>query len=211
MKKIIALLIIGLFSGSLFAQQDVQAKAALERAANIVRKSALKVVFSTTIASPAVKKSQNINGTLFLKGDKFKLLMNDAQSFFDGKTQWVYVPDSKEVTISSISSKDQTEINPLSVLSQYDGKDSKILFNQENKSAGLDVIDIYPAVKSTNEFRIIVKLSKQTGYPTSIQLFHKDGSTTTILIKSFQIVSLDNSTFTLNPKSYPGVSINDLR
>jgi len=210
MKKIAIVIIAALFSVSLFAQQDAQAKAALEKAVSIVKKSALKVVFSTTITSPASKK-QTIDGTLFLKGDKFKLLMNDAQSFFDGKTQWVYVPDNKEVTISTISSKEQEEINPLSVLSQYGGKDSKIVFNKENNATALNVIDIYPAIQSTNAFRIIVKLSKKTNYPASIQLFHKDGSTTTIIIKSFQEVSLDNSTFTFNPKSYPGVTVNDLR
>ena len=103
-------------------------------------------------------------------------------------------------------------MNPLSVLSQYNGKDTKILFSREApKSANTVVIDLYPTSKSANEFHIIVQLNKQTYAPQSLQLFSRDGTKTTVTVKSFQKISIDNKQFIFDAKAHPKVNINDLR
>jgi outer membrane lipoprotein-sorting protein len=212
MRKFILIAFLSLGATSLlFAQQDPLARAALEKTVVMMKRSAVKIVFSTTMES-AGKKRSNLSGTLVIMGNKFKVSMNGVESCFDGKTQWVYAPENNEVTISSISPKDQKQMNPLSVLSQYSGKNTKILFNREGKIAPNQVaIDLFPTAKSANEFRILVKLNKQTNALQSIQLFGRDGSKTIVLIKSFRKISADNKLFMFDSKAHPKVSVNDLR
>ena len=103
-------------------------------------------------------------------------------------------------------------MNPLSVLSQYSGKDTKIIVSREGQVAANQVaIDLFPTAKSANEFRILVKIDKRTNAPQSLQLYDRDGSKTTVLIKSFQRVVSDNKMFTFDMKAHPKISVNDLR
>jgi len=212
MKKTVIFIVFAALAVSLFAQQDPQAKAALEKSVAILKSSSVKLSFITTIDSPSSKNKQNFAGTLFLMGNKFKLIMNGAESYFNGKMQWVYVPENNEVTISTISAKEQKNVNPLSVLSQYNGKDTKIIFNKESApTANSLLIDIFPTNKNSNEFRIIVKIDKRTFSPQSIQLFDRNGTRSTVMVKSFQKITAESKNFEFDVKAHPKVLVNDLR
>ncbi|MTK54011.1 MAG: hypothetical protein F8N35_11190 [Paludibacter sp.] len=212
MRKFVFIAVLSLCAASVFAQQEPMAKAALEKAVGMMKSSPVKIVFATTIESASSKKKNNVSGTLVVMGNKFHLTMNGTEAYFDGKTQWVYVPESNEVTISTISARDQKQMNPLSVLSQYSGKDTKIMYSREaNVSANQVAIDLFPTSKSANEFRILVKLDKRSNAPQMLQLYGRDGSKTTVVIKFFQKISADNKYFTFDLKAHPKVSVNDLR
>jgi outer membrane lipoprotein carrier protein len=212
MRKYILITLLSLCATSfLYAQQEPLAKAVLEKTVAMMKRSAVKILFSTTMES-ASKKKNNLSGTLMLLGNKFKLSMNGVESYFDGKTQWVFVPENNEVTVSTISAKDQKQMNPLSVLSQYSGNNTKIMLNRESRTTPNQIIiDLFPTSKSANEFRIIVKINKHTNAPQSLQLFDRDGSKTTVIIKSFQKISADNKAFMFDVKAHSKVNINDLR
>lgn len=212
MKKYILITLLSLCAiPILFAQQDPMARAALEKTVAMMKRSAVKIVFSTTVES-ANKKRTNLSGTLVIMGNKYKASINGTESYFDGKTQWVFSPENNEVTVSTISAKDQKQMNPLSVLSQYSGKNTKIIFNREGKTTSNQVaIDLFPTVKSANEFRILVKLNKQNNALQSLQLFDRDGSKTVVNVKSFRKISADNKTFAFDVKAHPKVNVNDLR
>jgi outer membrane lipoprotein-sorting protein len=212
MRKIVFIVAFSLCVVGLFAQQEPKAKASLEKAVSMMKSSPVKIVFTTTIEAASSKKKNNVSGTLVVMGNKFHLTMNGTEAYFDGKTQWVYVPESNEVTISTISARDQKQMNPLSVLSQYNGKDTKIMYSRDfSASANQVAIDLFPTSKSANEFRILVKLDKRTNAPQMLQLFGRDGSKTTVIIKSFQKISADNKSFMFDLKVHPKVSVNDLR
>lgn len=212
MRKFIFIAVLSLCAVGLFAQQEPKAKASLEKAVGMMKSSPVKIVFTTTIEAASSKKKNNVSGTLVVMGNKFRLTMNGTEAYFDGKTQWVFVPESNEVTISTISARDQKQMNPLSVLSQYRGKDTKIMYSREaSTSASQVAIDLFPTSKSANEFRILVKLDKRTNAPQTLQLFGRDGSKTTVIIKLFQKISADNKCFTFDLKAHPKVSVNDLR
>jgi outer membrane lipoprotein carrier protein len=198
-------------STTVFAQQDPAAKAALEKSVALMRTSAVKVAFSTTIEASSGKKN-TVSGSLTMMGNKYRLTMSGSEVYFNGTTQWVYAPDNNEVTISTISAKDRKRMNPLSILSQYSGKDTKINFSRDAKApVGQIAIDIFPISKSANEFRILVKLNKRTNIPQSLQLFNRDGTRTTIIVKYFQKTSENNKIFVFDIKSHPKISVNDLR
>lgn len=213
MKKVVVLMILCLVSFVLTAQQEPQAKAAFERAVSIMKHSSVKISFSTIINMPTAKRKESVSGTLWLKGNRFKLIMDGSVSYFDGKTEWVYQPETNEVTIASISGKEQQALNPLAVLSEYEGSAAKIIFDRDVKTTVSDeVIDLFPANGAANEFKIELRLNKQTKYPQAITLFGRDGTRTYITIHSFQqLPSLGDQTFMFDVKAHHGISVNDLR
>jgi outer membrane lipoprotein-sorting protein len=213
MKKVVVLMILCLVSFVLTAQQEPQAKAAFERAVSIMKHSSVKMSFSTIIDMPTAKRKESVSGTLWMKGSKFKLLMDGSVSYFDGKTEWVYQPETNEVTIESISGKEQQALNPLAVLSEYEGSAVKIIFDRDVKTTVSDeVIDLFPANPAANEFKIELRLNKQTKYPQAITLFGRDGTRTYITLHSFQqLPSLSDQIFVFDVQAHHGVSVNDLR
>ena len=110
MRKFIFITLISLCAAPLFAQQDPLARAALEKTVAMMKSSAVKIVFSSTVES-AGKKRSSFSGTLVIMGNKFNVSMNGTESYFDGKTQWVFSPENNEVTISAISHKKQKKDN----------------------------------------------------------------------------------------------------
>lgn len=213
MKKIVVLMTLCLVSFVLTAQQEPQAKAAFEKAVFIMKHASVKIDFSTVVDIPTAKRKETISGTLWMKGNKFKLAMDGSVSYFDGKTEWVYQPDNDEVTIASISGREQQALNPLAVLSEYQSADTKIIFNPDvSRGTSFETIDLFPGNRAENEFKIELRLNKQTKYPQAITLFGRDGTRTYITIHSFQqLPALDDRAFTFDVKAYHGISVNDLR
>jgi outer membrane lipoprotein-sorting protein len=212
-KKRWMLMLFCMVSFVLMAQQEPQAKAAFEKAVAIMKHSSVKINFSTLIAIQSTQKKEAISGTLWMKGNKFKLLIDGSVSYFDGKTEWVYQPDNNEVTIASISGKEQKALNPLAVLSEYEGTATKIIFDREAKTTtSEEVIDLFPGNQAANEFKIELHINKQTHYPQAITLFGRDGTRTYITLHSFQqLPALDEHAFIFDVKAHRGISVNDLR
>jgi len=53
------------------------------------------------------------------KHNKFKLEMPDMETWFDGKTQWVWIKSTNEVNVSTPSSAEIAAISPLALLNIY--------------------------------------------------------------------------------------------
>jgi len=211
-KKGLCLMTFCLVSFVLMAQQEPQAKVAFEKAVAIMKHSSVKINFSTLITMQSAQKKEAISGTLWMKGNKFKLLIDGSVSYFDGKTEWVYQPENNEVTIASISGKEQRALNPLAVLSEYESKSTKIIFDREKITTLEEVIDLFPGDRAANEFKIELRLNKQTNYPQAIILFGRDGTRTNITLHSFQqLPALDEHAFIFDVKAHRGISVNDLR
>ncbi|MBB3187076.1 LolA family protein [Microbacter margulisiae] len=212
-KKLAILGVFVLTTFAMFGQQEPKAKAAFEKAVAIMKYSSVKMNFSTIIDMPTAKRKQTVTGTIWMKGAMFKLVMDGSVSYFDGKTEWVYQPDNNEVTIASVSGRDQQAMNPLAILSNYEGKAAKIIFDPNVRSTpATEVIDLFPANQAAAEFKIELRLNPQTHYPQSIIVFGRDGTHTYITIHSFQqLPALNNNTFVFDVKAYHGISVNDLR
>ena len=60
------------------------------------------------------------SGTLRLKGEKFVLEAGGMTTWFDGHTQWTYLPSSDEVNISEPTDEELQTLNPYAWLYLYD-------------------------------------------------------------------------------------------
>ncbi|MDR3286759.1 MAG: hypothetical protein LBT27_04890, partial [Prevotellaceae bacterium] len=88
MKKILLLIWLCLSAG-VSAQQaqytpDKEAKTILDKTAQVLQKtSGVQAAFTLTIDNHQTDNKQSLNGTVWLKGNKFKLSVADTETCYD--------------------------------------------------------------------------------------------------------------------------------
>jgi outer membrane lipoprotein-sorting protein len=135
MKKITALLLltIGTVMG-LHAQTDTKAKAILAEVSKKYRSyNIIKTDFSFTLENPQAKIKETQQGSLIANSEanKYKVTMTDQELYSDGKSQWTYLKDNKEVQITDVDNNSDG-VNPAKIFTVYE-KGYKYLFVGEKK------------------------------------------------------------------------------
>ena len=195
--------------------KDPKALALLDKAAVAFdSRRGLSADFVITLESVRESaKKDSYPGKVWLKGEKFKLLVKDIETYFDGKTQSVYMKEANEVTISMPDAKELEEINPVMLIKSY-RKGYKMQFVESIQTNGksLDVIDLYPEnVKESATVRITFFIETESMRLYSVRIQGKDGVNTTLTIKKYDNTSLPDTMFSFDPQSVVGIEIVDLR
>jgi outer membrane lipoprotein-sorting protein len=195
-------------------QEDKKAKSILdELSAKTKGYNTIKAEFIFTIVTRE-KKTETQNGTIQLKGDKYKLDIKGQQIYCDGKTVWTYMKDAKEVQINNVTPPSDENINPSTIFTVYE-KGFKYKFDKEEVQNGntIQIIDLYPNNPDKKKLHTVkLQIDKAKKQVTGIILLMKDGSTYTYTIKNFSPnIDINESTFTYDPKAHPGVDVVDLR
>ena len=215
MKKTIIFILI-LFPFVAFAQEpakDPKAMALLDKATSVFdSKKGITSDFIITVENARDNKKESIPGKIWLKGEKFKLSVKDVDTYFDGKTQSVYLKEAQEVTISNPDEEDLKEINPVMLLKSYQ-KGYKMKFMETIQEGGknIDVIDLYPEDLKNPHSRITISIEKEAMRLYSVRIQGKDGVNTIFVIKKYDYTALPDDIFALNPNDIKGVEIVDLR
>lgn len=192
------------------AQSNSQAEKIISDLLNSVKTNAIKTDFRLTISDKSNPKGQTTSGTFTLKSSKFVLDMTEMKAWFDGKTQWAYIPQNNEVSITEPTEKELSETNPMAILSGYKAK-STIRFSK-TKSAQNYCIEMIPKIKSSNISKIEVQVNKSTQNLFLIKLTNKNGSTSLLALSNFQKgIKVPDSFFVFNPTKFKGLTENDLR
>lgn len=183
------------------AQNAVQARKVLDKTARLVgRKGGASADFAITSS-----KYGNQSGTLAIKGTKFHAKTNQANVWFNGKTQWSYMQKTNEVNVSTPNEAKQMSMNPLKFISMYKngynlgmttvGGNYKVHLTATNQKRS--VPEMYVTVKKNYE-------------PIEVRM--RQGKTwTTITISNFQAKNLDDKTFEFNSRDFPTAEVVDLR
>lgn len=209
----IKLFIITLFAtiGSLTAQN---ATSILDKANEaFVNAGGIKATFTLNSEDTNQKVTYTQDGTILIKGDKFKIDFPDGITWFDGKTQWSYVKGGDEVNVSNPSGEELAGISPSILLNIYK-KGYKLNYKGEATENGkkVYVVELTPESKSVDFSKLIIKLNKTDYLFTSLILYGKDGMVNSLKIKQLQTkTSLPDYLFVFNKKDYPGIDIIDLR
>ncbi len=204
----ILILIFSILSVS--AQNNAEAQKVIDNLVSSLSTSAIKTNFRLSSGQKNTVNSQSVSGTFILKGNKFVLDTDGTKAWFDGKTQWTYVADSKEVSVTEPTESELADTNPLAILSKFRAK-SFIRFSK-TKSAANHIIELNPKSKKEEFSQVQVQINKATGNLVSIKLTDKRGSTTLLALSNYQKgVKVPDNTFVFNKANYKGVTINDLR
>lgn len=196
---------------SIFGQS---AKSILDKAAENYAKSGA-VTAKFTLDTREVKSNQiySQDGTAHMKGDKFKIEVPEAITWFDGKTQWIYIKDNEEVNITNPTGAELQAISPSMLFSIYKyGYDLK--YNGEKNVKGKTVLEVEMTAQSKKiELKkVIVQIDKLTNTFSKIVLTDANGMENTLTINSYKANSLlTDADFVFNAKDYPKAELIDLR
>ncbi|MDP4238879.1 MAG: outer membrane lipoprotein carrier protein LolA [Bacteroidota bacterium] len=193
------------------AQNNVQAEKVITDLLSEARTSAIRTNFKLIMSERKEAQPMVSSGTFTLKGTKFVLEMGAMKAWFDGKTQWAYVHQNNEVSITEPSVKELSETNPMAVLSGYKSK-CLIRFSTKTRSAQNYCIEMIPKVRNNDITLIDVQVNKNNGNLFSIKLISKNGSTSLLTLSNFQKgINVPDNIFVFNAAKFKGVTVNDLR
>ena len=203
-------LVVFSFQG-ITAQNNVQAEKAITDLLSEAKTSAIKTNFKLAVSDKKDPQPMVSTGVFTLKGNKFVLEMDAMKAWFDGKTQWAYVQQNNEVSITEPTVKELSETNPMAILSGFKSK-CLIRFSTKVKSAQNYCIEMIPKIKNSDITKIDVQINKSNGNLYSIKLSNKNGGTTLLTLSNFQKgMTVSDNAFVFNQVRYKGVMVNDLR
>jgi len=210
--KIIFAVTLILFSlTGINAQNNAQAEKAITDLLAEAKNSAIRTNFKLAISDKKDPDAMVSTGTFTLKGNKFVLEMEAMKAWFDGKTQWSYVSQNNEVSITEPTVKELSETNPMAILSGFKSK-CQIRFSLKVKSTQNYCIEMIPKTKNNDITKIDVQINKTNGALYSIKLYDKNGGNTLLTLSNFQKgINVSDNTFVFNTAKYKGATINDLR
>lgn len=208
--QIISLVAAMMISVSATGQMK-SASTVLNSMVNVLKNNSIQTNFGLVVKEANSTKPTIMNGTFLMKGNKFAFNTKEMQVYFDGKTQWAYMPEINEVSITNPTEKELAETNPLALLQAYTTKSTtKHIKNTSVKDAY--TIELNPKDKTSDIKKIQVVINKKTYFPRSIQLVDKKGMISTLALTKFQKgVKTDDKTFIFDSSIYKDIEINDLR
>lgn len=216
MKKIaIAFLALGIFSSVALAQTDPKAKAILAEVSKKYRSyDVVKTDFTFTLDNKQAKVKETQQGTLYVKANanKYKVAMTNQELISDGKVQWTYLKQDKEVQVSNVDPSGEA-LNPAKIFTIYE-KGFKYIYTGEQKVGNkvYQMIDLSPTDIKKNVFKVRLSIDKAAKQIANIVIFEKNGNTYTYNVKTFSPnVKVPETTFAFDAKKYPGVEVVDLR
>ncbi|MCL2649706.1 MAG: hypothetical protein FWD60_01615 [Candidatus Azobacteroides sp.] len=214
MKKILFVIAaISALSSQAFAQKD--AKEILDKASGkYTEAGAITASFTMNVKDDKAKVTYSFDGNIQMKGNKFSISTPDTDTWFDGKTQWVYLKDNEEVNITEPSKEEVQMMNPSMIFDLYkNGFKSKLTGEKKDiKQRNVYEIELLPPDKKNDMQKIIVQINKDDYMPVTFQIFYKNNIQNMIYINSYKTKqTLPDSNFIFDKKKYPNVEIIDLR
>ncbi len=224
MKKVILLLLILVTGAGAYAQKDGDARTILNGLSKKYRSyKALKTEFAVTINNKQAGIVQTQTGTLFsdVKGNKFHISLYEPagkksaitqEIISDGKTQWSYLVDDKEVQVNDAGQGDDS-FNPAKIFTIYE-KGYKYVYTglQKVKGVTCQVIELTPEAENAQFFKLRLFIDKAKNQINSLTVFDRGGNQYQYTLKSVTPnPPVAPALYSFDAKKYPGVEVVDLR
>lgn len=221
MKALFNTLIL-LLMASFANAQLVQAKVDDSKAEKILEQlsekfksyASMKIDFTYTM----VNKQENINeskkGSIWLKGDKFKLEITGQTIINNTKTVWTYIQEANEVQIADyVPDENGESLTPYQMLTTFKSK-YKYRFIKEEVQNGktVQILDLYPLKGGTTFHRTRLIVDKNAESIISSTLYDRNGGEYTYKLDNMQTnQTLNDAFFIFDQTKYPNVEVIDLR
>lgn len=201
-KNILIFAFIVLSALGVSAQTSQQARKVLDKAAAVVgHKGGASANFS--LNNP---KTGTVNGTIAIKGSKFHVVTPQAIVWYNGKTQWTYMKQTEEVSVTTPTQAQQAAMNPYQFISMYkQGYDLSM-----TNSGGNHLVHLTAQNKQRGVPEMYILVNSKTHVPMQVRMKQKD-TWTTVNISNFQSKNQSDNVFVFQPKDYPKAEVVDLR
>ena len=154
--------------------------------------------------------SENYEGTISMKKDKFVLTTPQMTVWFDGVTQWS-LQRNDEVHIDKPAS-DDILLNPMLLFRDYNKNYKATLTGESTSHNAKKAYDLtFTPQRKTNIEKIELQIERNTSLPAKLVITLRNAIRITITINGWKATSLSDEFFVFPKASYPNVEIIDLR
>jgi outer membrane lipoprotein-sorting protein len=198
------------------AQQDTKAKNILDEVSAKTRTfKTISADFLFSMENKAMSINEKNDGSIKLKGQKYLVDLPGAgvKVYSDGKTNWNYMKQGNQVTISTVEDSGSELMDPSSLFSIYEkGFTSKFIAEKTVAGKVVYQIDLFPDKKEFDVSKITIEINKLTMMIHSAQLYGTDGNIYGIVVKKMETdKEFTDADFVFDAKKFPDVEIIDLR
>ena len=140
-------------------------------------------------------------GTAFLQGEAYKIILQEQHTISDGKTIWTYLVDDEEVMVSNAT--EGSDNTPLKLLTTLD-KDYTATYSDKS------------TIMLTNpkgQYKVVtLSIDPKSNTLIGMEIHADDGSKMAIFIAETKFdQDLKDGFFTFDKKDYPNVELIDMR
>ena len=207
-----ASLILFLISQSI-AQKDPVAREILDAMSNKYQQiPAFRATFKNTMENETEGINEGFNGRITVKGEKYRLIMDQYEILFDGQDRWTYMKEDNEVQVSSFDPNEEADdINNISKIFTMYKSGFKYLFIESRDNGTIDVVDLVPEDTSKDIFKIRMEIAKDRSLK-SFKMFDKSGTRYVYTITKFEEDgSITDGAFRFKASDYPDAEVIDFR
>src|SRR5687768_11672479 len=172
-----------------------------------------KASFVYKVENAAGKALSTKNGSVYMKGTKYRVSIVGQDIYCDGNNIWTYDKSANEVTITKFDTENTT-LTPQKLFTNFYDKDFLYKLNGEKKqgSKTIQEIEMTPTDKSKPFHKVFVYINKSGKTITGTKVLEKSGSRYNYTVNSLTPnTAIADSYFIFDTKKYPGVEIVDLR
>ena len=215
MKKILPIITLTLiaFQSTVYAQYDPKAKEILDAMSQAFQQiGAFASDFSYSMEYSDLSFSEDFEGEIAVKGDKYRLKMGGQEIINDGSTVWTYLEEVNEVNIDDYD-PDEGDISPTQIYNAYK-RGFKYVYLEDETINGetYRVVDLVPENNDNQFFKIQLHIAESDKTLKKWRIFDKNGTRYTYEIDNFNPqASVTDELFTFDTSKYQGVEVVDLR
>ncbi|WP_018612248.1 LolA family protein [Segetibacter koreensis] len=202
MKKVYYLFIIALslVAGSAKSQTDAGAKKILDEVtAKLKTYKGINAGFTLISKSRTGQINNNVNGKIFIKGNKYYIKEGTTEIFSDGNKTWNY-NGNDEVTVTAADADDQA-FTPQKLLTDFYDKDFS--YKLVSSAGNYNQIQLVPVDKRKNFQKINVFVDKSKGMITKAKVIDKSSNTIDFNLKNINTrADIADDTFVFDQKKY---------
>ncbi|MCU4166518.1 LolA family protein [Carboxylicivirga caseinilyticus] len=192
-----------------------------EKAKEILDKVSAKTKAYPSIIADFSFKMENLqenieeiyDGSIILKGNKYKVSLMDVDTYYDGEVLYTHMVEAGEVNITTPDPDDEETLNPATIFNIYqDGY--KLNYVGDGVAEGRDVheIDLYPTNRDKPYSRIKLLVFKDDLTLFSFRQMGKDGNNYTVIVKKMITnKQVDDKSFVFDSAANPDVDVIDMR
>jgi len=173
----------------------------------------VKATFTYKVENAAGKALSSKNGSVSMKGTKYRVTIVGQEIFCDGTNVWTYDKAANEVTITKLDNGSNT-LTPQKLFTNFYDKDFLYKLNGEKKQGTKTIqeIEMTPTDKTKPFHKVYLYVDKTAKTLSSTKVLEKSGNRYSYTVNSLTPnTTIDDKQFAFDQKKYPGVEVVDLR
>ncbi len=195
-------------------KNDPDAKKILDAvSARFKKYSAPQATFTYQVENAQGKVLSTKKGSVIMKGNRYKVMMDGLEIYSDGKTVWNFDKSTNEVTVDNVNASGNA-MTPQKLFTNFYDKDFYYKDNGKQSVGGKQVeeIELTPTDKSRPFHKVYVYIDKATNTISSARFLEKSGGRYSYTINTLKPdASATDADFTFDKAKHPGVEVVDLR